>query len=79
MFLLVSMGPPGGGRMHISNRLQSRFNLINMTFPAVRFASFDSLFHFDSLFVQCVNSTVYSQNQSIHNRNRSLVPIRSVN
>ncbi|XP_049338447.1 dynein axonemal heavy chain 2 [Astyanax mexicanus] len=34
MFLLASMGPPGGGRTHISGRLQSRFNLINMTFPA---------------------------------------------
>ena len=34
MFLLVAMGPPGGGRMVISRRLQSRFNLINMTFPA---------------------------------------------
>ncbi|KAK3546101.1 hypothetical protein QTP70_022875 [Hemibagrus guttatus] len=34
MFLLSSMGPPGGGRTHISSRLQSRFNLINMTFPA---------------------------------------------
>ncbi|KAL5004476.1 hypothetical protein ScPMuIL_017932 [Solemya velum] len=33
MFLLVSMGPPGGGRMVISRRLQSRFNLVNMTFP----------------------------------------------
>ncbi|XP_027143976.1 dynein heavy chain 2, axonemal isoform X2 [Larimichthys crocea] len=33
MFLLVSMGPPGGGRNHISGRLQSRFNLISMTFP----------------------------------------------
>nr|XP_046242172.1 dynein axonemal heavy chain 2 isoform X2 [Scatophagus argus] len=33
MFLLASMGPPGGGRTHISDRLQSRFNLINMTFP----------------------------------------------
>lgn len=27
------MGPPGGGRNHISNRLMSRFNIINMTFP----------------------------------------------
>ena len=35
MFLLASMGPPGGGRMVISKRLQSRFNLINMTFPQV--------------------------------------------
>ncbi|XP_018599950.2 dynein heavy chain 2, axonemal [Scleropages formosus] len=34
MFLLASMGPPGGGRTHISGRLQSRFNLINMTFPS---------------------------------------------
>ncbi|XP_068615161.1 dynein axonemal heavy chain 2-like [Brachionichthys hirsutus] len=33
LFLLASMGPPGGGRTHISERLQSRFNLINMTFP----------------------------------------------
>ncbi|XP_039997326.1 dynein heavy chain 2, axonemal [Xiphias gladius] len=33
MFLLASMGPPGGGRTHISGRLQSRFNLINMTSP----------------------------------------------
>ncbi|XP_014680873.1 PREDICTED: dynein heavy chain 2, axonemal-like [Priapulus caudatus] len=33
MLLLVSMGPPGGGRTIISKRLQSRFNLINMTFP----------------------------------------------
>lgn len=35
MFLLAAMGPPGGGRMVISRRLQSRFNLINMTFPQV--------------------------------------------
>ncbi|TRY86535.1 hypothetical protein DNTS_031645, partial [Danionella cerebrum] len=33
LFLLAAMGPPGGGRTHISERLQSRFNLINMTFP----------------------------------------------
>ncbi|XP_076026906.1 dynein axonemal heavy chain 2 [Genypterus blacodes] len=33
MFLLASMGPPGGGRNDISCRLQNRFNLINMTFP----------------------------------------------
>lgn len=35
MFLLAGMGPPGGGRTVISPRLQSRFNLINMTFPSV--------------------------------------------
>ncbi|KAJ0006370.1 hypothetical protein NQD34_013643, partial [Periophthalmus magnuspinnatus] len=35
MFLLASMGPPGGGRTQISSRLQSRFNLINMTFPRI--------------------------------------------
>nr|XP_055054184.1 LOW QUALITY PROTEIN: dynein axonemal heavy chain 2 [Misgurnus anguillicaudatus] len=33
IFLLAAMGPPGGGRTHVSGRLQSRFNLINMTFP----------------------------------------------
>ena len=33
MFLMAAMGPPGGGRNVISRRLQSRFNLINMTFP----------------------------------------------
>uniref|UniRef100_A0A5K3F002 AAA domain-containing protein n=1 Tax=Mesocestoides corti TaxID=53468 RepID=A0A5K3F002_MESCO len=33
MFLLTSMGPPGGGRMPISRRLQSRYNRINVTFP----------------------------------------------
>ena len=30
---MAAMGPPGGGRTVISRRLQSRFNLINMTFP----------------------------------------------
>jgi dynein heavy chain len=35
MLLLAGMGPPGGGRTVISSRLQSRFNLINMTFPSV--------------------------------------------
>ncbi len=35
MHLLAAMGPPGGGRQYISRRLQSRFNLINMTFPFV--------------------------------------------
>uniref|UniRef100_A0A8D0HGT5 Dynein axonemal heavy chain 2 n=1 Tax=Sphenodon punctatus TaxID=8508 RepID=A0A8D0HGT5_SPHPU len=33
MFLMAAMGPPGGGRTVIPSRLQSRFNLINMTFP----------------------------------------------
>ncbi|XP_005399515.1 PREDICTED: dynein heavy chain 2, axonemal isoform X2 [Chinchilla lanigera] len=33
MFLMAAMGPAGGGRTVISPRLQSRFNLINMTFP----------------------------------------------
>ena len=28
-----AMGPPGGGRSFISQRLQSKFNLVNMTFP----------------------------------------------
>lgn len=34
VFLMAAMGPPGGGRTVISKRLQSRFNLINMTFPS---------------------------------------------
>uniref|UniRef100_G1NZY7 Dynein axonemal heavy chain 2 n=1 Tax=Myotis lucifugus TaxID=59463 RepID=G1NZY7_MYOLU len=33
MFLMAAMGPSGGGRTVISSRLQSRFNIINMTFP----------------------------------------------
>ncbi|XP_044753245.1 dynein axonemal heavy chain 2 [Coccinella septempunctata] len=33
MFILAGMGPPGGGRNVISDRLLSRFNVINMTFP----------------------------------------------
>ncbi|VDN98570.1 unnamed protein product [Rodentolepis nana] len=33
MFILAGMGPPGGGRMPISKRLQSKFNQINVTFP----------------------------------------------
>lgn len=37
MFLLAGMGPPGGGRMQISRRLQSKFNQINVTFPSVSF------------------------------------------
>jgi len=36
MQLLVAMGPPGGGRSVISERLQSRFNLINLTPPKNR-------------------------------------------
>ncbi|XP_017772772.1 PREDICTED: dynein heavy chain 2, axonemal [Nicrophorus vespilloides] len=34
MLVMAGMGPPGGGRNVISQRLQSKFNLINMTFPA---------------------------------------------
>ncbi|XP_022235820.1 dynein heavy chain 2, axonemal-like [Limulus polyphemus] len=33
MFLLAAMGSPGGGRNTISQRLQSHFNLISMSFP----------------------------------------------
>ncbi|XP_060528447.1 dynein axonemal heavy chain 2 isoform X3 [Cylas formicarius] len=33
MHILAAMGPPGGGRNVISDRLQSRFNVVNMTFP----------------------------------------------
>ena len=31
---MAAMGPPGGGRTHISERLLSRFNVINLTFPS---------------------------------------------
>jgi dynein heavy chain len=34
MQLVCSMGPPGGGRSEISPRLQSRFNVIFVTFPS---------------------------------------------
>ncbi|XP_046433182.1 dynein axonemal heavy chain 2 [Neodiprion fabricii] len=34
MQLLAAMGPPGGGRNSITNRLLTKFNVINMTFPA---------------------------------------------
>lgn len=33
MLIMGAMGPPGGGRNVITERLQSCFNLINMTFP----------------------------------------------
>lgn len=46
MFLLGGMGPPGGGRMSISRRLQSRFNQINVTFPTVYMLG-NPLFHFN--------------------------------
>ncbi len=31
--LVSAMGPPGGGRTQISERLQSRFSIVNFTFP----------------------------------------------
>lgn len=31
---MAAMGPPGGGRNIVTNRLLSRFSIINMTFPA---------------------------------------------
>ncbi|XP_046389338.1 dynein axonemal heavy chain 2 [Ischnura elegans] len=34
MLLMAAMGPPGGGRNVISNRLLSCFNVVNMTFPS---------------------------------------------
>ncbi|XP_011862155.1 PREDICTED: dynein heavy chain 2, axonemal [Vollenhovia emeryi] len=34
--LIAAMGPPGGGRNVIANRLVTKFNVINMTFPNER-------------------------------------------
>ncbi|XP_024940642.1 dynein heavy chain 2, axonemal [Cephus cinctus] len=34
MQLMAAMGPPGGGRNTITERLLTQFNVINMTFPA---------------------------------------------
>jgi dynein heavy chain len=33
ILVIAAMGPPGGGRNAISQRIQSRFNVLNMTFP----------------------------------------------
>ncbi|KAI9004259.1 dynein heavy chain and region D6 of dynein motor-domain-containing protein [Gaertneriomyces semiglobifer] len=33
VLLIAAMGPPGGGRNALSARVQSRFNILNMTFP----------------------------------------------
>ena len=30
---MAAMGPPGGGRNVITDRLLTKFNVINMTFP----------------------------------------------
>lgn len=47
MFILAAMGPPGGGRTVISDRLLSKFNVINMTFPEdqVILRIFDTMLH----------------------------------
>lgn len=34
MQLIAAMGPAGGGRNVITDRLLTRFNVVNMTFPA---------------------------------------------
>lgn len=34
MQLIAAMGPPGGGRNVITDRLLTKFNIINMAFPA---------------------------------------------
>lgn len=34
--LIAAMGPPGGGRHVITNRLVTKFNVINMTSPNER-------------------------------------------
>lgn len=32
--VVAAMGPPGGGKAVISGRVQSKFNMINFTFPS---------------------------------------------
>jgi dynein heavy chain len=34
VWCIAAMGPPGGGRAEISKRIQTRFNVINFTFPS---------------------------------------------
>jgi dynein heavy chain len=34
ILIIAAMGPPGGGRQAMSPRIQSRFNVINFTFPS---------------------------------------------
>ncbi|KAJ3404107.1 Dynein heavy chain 2, axonemal, partial [Chytridiales sp. JEL 0842] len=34
ILMIAAMGPPGGGRQAMSPRIQSRFNVINFTFPS---------------------------------------------
>uniref|UniRef100_A0A672FP66 Dynein axonemal heavy chain 2 n=1 Tax=Salarias fasciatus TaxID=181472 RepID=A0A672FP66_SALFA len=63
MFLLASMGPPGGGRTTISSRLQSRFNLINMTFPS-------------ESQIKCIYSTMI--NQKLQGFREELKPIGNI-
>jgi len=74
MFLVVAMGPPGGGRTVISERLQSRFNLFNMTFPQVcclSIASFtvpcDKLFHVS---IKCYLTILHHAPYSTVNRTK---------
>ncbi|XP_069015317.1 dynein axonemal heavy chain 2 [Embiotoca jacksoni] len=63
MFLMASMGPPGGGRTHISARFQSLFNLINMTFP-----------HESQ--IKCIYSTMI--NQKLHWFKEEVKPIGDI-
>ena len=72
MFLLTAMGPPGGGRTVISRRLQSRFNLINMTFPQV------SMYIHIHLHVHVLNYHVYYEDQWDINSNSVLFDLYSV-
>ena len=59
MQLVAAMGPPGGGRMEISRRLQSRFNLINMTFPQV---GYETMLLFIRIFVSYSFCSFYDMN-----------------
>jgi dynein heavy chain len=41
--LIASMGPPSGGRAELNGRFQSKFNMLNFTFPSD--ASINLIFH----------------------------------
>ncbi|KAJ1520022.1 hypothetical protein ONE63_004252 [Megalurothrips usitatus] len=82
--VMAAMGPPGGGRNSISNRLLSRFSIINMTFPAessiVRiFGTMLSqhLADFDEQLKQIASSVTRATVELYHNVVRKMLPTPS--